>query len=68
MAISRDEGEIWDPSQIIEADPDGWYCYTCITFVKDRMLLGYCAGDREIGGLNRLKIVAIAKDRLTGAL
>jgi sialidase-1 len=64
LAISRDEGSTWSRSEVIEPDPAGWYCYTSITFVQDRMLLTYCAGDRDIGGLNRLKIVALSKDWL----
>ena len=64
VAISKDEGETWRGSRIIEGNPDGWYCYTSITFVKDRMLLAYCAGDREVGALNRLKVLAISRDWL----
>ena len=64
LAISKDEGSTWSPSQILENDPDGWYCYTAMDFVKDRLLLAYCAGDKQIGGLNRLKVVAISKDQL----
>ena len=66
VAISKNEGKTWASSRIIEGNPDGWYCYTAITFVKDRMLLAYCAGDKKIGGLNRLKIIAIPKDWCTG--
>jgi sialidase-1 len=65
MAISKDEGKTWGKSKIIEDDPDGWYCYTAITFVKDRVLVAYCAGDKKIGGLNRLKVTAISRDSLT---
>lgn len=65
LSISQDEGKTWNRSRIIEGNPDGWYCYTAITFVKDRMLLAYCAGDKEIGGLNRLKVVAVSRDWLT---
>ena len=60
MAISKDKGNTWSRSKIIEGDLDGWYCYTAITFVKDCVLLAYCAGDKQIGGLNRLKVVAIS--------
>jgi len=28
------------------------------------MLLAYCAGDKQVGGLNRLKVLAISKDDL----
>ena len=65
LAISKDEGKTWDKSRIIEGNPDGWYCYTSITFVKERLLLAYCAGNRKIGGLNQLKVLAIPKDWLT---
>jgi sialidase-1 len=67
MAISKDEGKTWSKSKIVEDNPDGWYCYTAITFVKDRVLLAYCAGDRKIGGLNRLKIAALSKEPLVSA-
>jgi hypothetical protein len=65
FAISGDEGRTWSRSQVIEADPDGWYCYTSLTFANDCVLLAYCAGDRQIGGLNRLKIAALSRDRFT---
>jgi predicted alpha/beta superfamily hydrolase len=65
LAVSKDEGRTWSRSQILEGDPDGWYCYTSITFLEDRMLLAYCAGDKKVGGLNRLKVLALSQDRLT---
>ncbi|MBN2595013.1 MAG: exo-alpha-sialidase [Sedimentisphaerales bacterium] len=65
LAISNDEGETWSKSVIIEDNPDGWYCYTAITFVKNRAMLAYCAGDKKIGGLNRLKVLALSQDCLT---
>ena len=64
VAISRDDGRTWSPSRVIEGDPDGWYCYTSMTFVKDRAVLSYCAGDPEVGRLNRLKVVALSRDWL----
>jgi len=64
IALSSNEGTTWSASRVIEDNPDGWYCYTAIAFVKDCMLLAYCAGDKEVGGLNRLKILAITKDWL----
>ena len=64
LAVSKDEGATWSKSQILEGNPDGWYCYTAMTFVKDRLLLAYCAGDKKVGGLNRLKVVAISRDQL----
>ncbi len=64
LAISKDEGATWSTSQILEGNPDGWYCYTAMTFVKDHLLLAYCAGDKQVGGLNRLKVIAISRDWL----
>ena len=63
-ALSTDEGRTWTNSKVLEGNPDGWYCYISITFVEDRVILGYCAGDKEVGGLNRLKVTAIEKDWL----
>ncbi len=65
LAVSRDEGQTWGRSAVIEGNPDGWYCYTAITFAENRTLLAYCAGDKTVGGLNRLKILEISKDWLT---
>jgi sialidase-1 len=59
MALSKDEGKTWSRSQVLEGDPDGWYCYTAVTFLEDRMLLAYCAGDKQVGGLNRLKVCSV---------
>ncbi len=36
-----------------------------MTLLKDRVLLAYCAGDKQVGGLNRLKVVSISKQRLS---
>ncbi|MHC4619568.1 MAG: sialidase family protein [Planctomycetota bacterium] len=63
-AISRDEGRSWSASRVIEGDPDGWFCYSSMTFLNDRVLLSYCAGDSEVGGLNRLKVTAVTRDWL----
>ena len=64
VAVSKDEGATCSKSEILADNPDGWYCYTAMTFVKDRLILAYCAGDKKVGGLNRLKVVAISKDQL----
>lgn len=52
-AVSKDEGATWGPSKTLADDPDGWYCYTAIEFVGDRVLLAHCAGDSKVGRLNR---------------
>lgn len=46
IAVSRDEGESWEHVGTVEGDPDGWYCYTAISFVDRHVLLGHCAGSR----------------------
>ncbi|MEY4941109.1 MAG: hypothetical protein RIQ93_2844 [Verrucomicrobiota bacterium] len=61
-ALSDDNGRTWHSTRQIESDPEGWYCYTAIHFVKDAVLLGYCAGDEKVGKLNRLRIRRLALD------
>lgn len=46
IAVSKDDGKTWQHIQNIETNPNGWYCYTAIEFLKDGVLLGHCAGDR----------------------
>ena len=55
-AISRDEGLTWENVKNLEDDQNGWYCYTAIEFVGNNVLLGYCAGNKSIGGLNLTQI------------
>lgn len=58
-AISRDEGATWLDSRIIEdRHLDGYYCYTAIEFLRDRVLLSYCAGDQaeDASGLDLTSI------------
>src|SRR5579862_4720045 len=38
VAISRDEGKTWEKKKTLDDDPDGWFCYTAIEFVGDRVL------------------------------
>jgi sialidase-1 len=63
-AISFDDGRTWSLRKALESDPDGWYCYTAIHFVDRAVLLAYCAGDPEVGGLNRLRIRRVDIDWL----
>lgn len=60
--ISSDGGKTWTNRKVLEPDPDGWYCYTAIHFVDNVVLLGYCAGDKKVGGLNRLRIRRLSLD------
>lgn len=62
--ISSDGGRTWPARRLLEGDPDGWYCYTAVHFVDDAVLLGYCAGDQRVGGLNRLRIRRVKLDWL----
>jgi hypothetical protein len=36
-----------------------------MTFLKGRVLLAYCAGDKKVGGLNRLKVVSLPMELLS---
>jgi sialidase-1 len=58
LALSHDEGKTWTKSRVLEDDPNGWYCYTAIDFIGDRVLLGHSAGDRRTGGLNSLQVTS----------
>jgi Neuraminidase (sialidase) len=59
IALSADEAASWTAPVNIETNPDGWYCYTALEFLPGHALLAYCAGDKTVGGLNRLKIVRL---------
>ena len=63
-AISRDEGKTWEKIRTLEDDPGGWYCYTAVEFVGERVLLGHCAGQRATGGLNLTQITYFDVDWL----
>ena len=64
VAFSKNDGRDWSPSRPIETLADGWYCYTSISFIHQRILLSYCAGDKKVGGLNRLKVAALREAEL----
>jgi sialidase-1 len=63
VAISKDEGKTWERRRNIEADPAGWYCYTAIEFLGDRVLLAYCAGTPK-NRLGRTRVVMFGVDSL----
>lgn len=46
-AISQDDGATWKNFRTLADNPNGWYCYTAMTFVDDHVLLAHCAGDRK---------------------
>jgi sialidase-1 len=64
VAISRDEGRTWEKVKTLEDDPGGHYCYTAIEFVGDHVLLAYCAGQRQTGGLRCTQITRFSLDWL----
>ncbi len=64
VAISRDEGRTWEGRNVLEDDPNGWYCYTTVTFIEDRVLLGHVAGDRVKGKLSSTQITSFDVDWL----
>ncbi|NHE59865.1 exo-alpha-sialidase [Cyclobacterium sp. GBPx2] len=45
-AVSKDEGKSWIHIKTLENDPDGFFCYTAISFLDDKVLLGYMAANR----------------------
>ena len=58
VAISKDGGSSWGNVKVLEDDPDGWYAYTAIAFLGDRVLLGHVAGDRNEGKLSTTQITS----------
>jgi hypothetical protein len=62
VAISQDEGQTWTHRHTLYADPQGWYCYTAITFADDRELLAHCAGQQTRGASGLATTVITAFD------
>lgn len=56
VAISKNEGQTWERTKVIEDDPAGHFCYTALEFVGDRVLLGYCATGADLPHLSRTQI------------
>jgi hypothetical protein len=61
LAASSDDGRTWGKSIVLEGDPKGCFCYTSMTWGKDRLYLTY-------GSFDAWKVVSIAKDWLAGQL
>jgi len=61
LATSGDEGRAWGKSVVLESDPKGSFCYTSMTWGKDRLYLTYSSS-------NDWKVVSIAKDWLASRL
>lgn len=64
VAISKDEGITWQHAKTIETDPTGWYCYTAIAFIDNRVLLGYISGGAGLPRLSRSVVNALELDWL----
>lgn len=63
LAISKNEGKIWEKIKTIESDPEGCYCYTAIEFVDGHLLLGHCAGNTRVqSGLATTQITRLNLD------
>lgn len=56
VAVSRDDGATWGKARVLEDDPAGWYCYTAIHFVGERVILGHCATGADLDRLTRTQI------------
>jgi Neuraminidase (sialidase) len=65
VAFSTDGAKTWRPSQVIEDDLTGWFCYTAIHFTEDALLLAYCAGNDKLGRLSRLRVRRIPLESLS---
>ena len=66
-AISRDDGATWEHHRALEADMGHGYCYTAMELVPGAVLLAYCAGGPECGGvLSRLRMRRVPMEWLYG--
>ena len=66
IAISRDDGATWEKAKNIADDPAGWYCYTAVAFVGDRVVLSYNAGGSGLPSLSRSVVTHFDLDWLYG--
>lgn len=64
LALSSDDGQTWHHVKDIETDPKGWFCYTAMEFVGDKVLLGYCASDPGLPHLAQTGIALVRLDWL----
>ena len=70
LAVSHDDGQSWSKSVVLEDNPNGEFCYTSMTWQKDRLLLTY----HDFTGLvnepqsGDFKVVALSKEWLADQL
>ena len=59
VALSRDEGRTWGRVKVIEDDPEGWYCYPAVEFVRGHVLVAHCSGNVRL--VPRLSFTQISR-------
>ena len=64
VAVSKDEGKSWQHITDIESNPLGHYCYMAIHFTKREVLISYCTGPPQYGGLTVSNISLIKQKDL----
>ena len=57
--LARPSCKACPAAKTLADDPNGWYCYTAMTFTDQHVLLGHSAGDRRNGGLNTAQITVL---------
>lgn len=68
IAASRDNGRSFTEPVAFETEEDRGYCYCAIHFLKDSVLLAYCAGGLEDHScLTRLRLRKISRAELEAA-
>ncbi len=66
IAASGDDGRSFTEPVAFEWDKDSGYCYCAIYFIKDALLLAYCAGgSKERSCLVKTRIRRIEKEELS---
>lgn len=61
LATSKDEGQTWSKSIVLEDRPDGCFCYPSLTWIKDRLLVSYTE-------FSRFKVISLARERMAEQL
>lgn len=66
LAVSRDEGESWEPEVTLENSPGTWYCYPALRFPDEgSVLVSYCLAPKANWGLGGMKILRLDADSLS---
>ncbi len=59
VAISKDDGKTWINAQNLLQDPNGCYCYTAMTFIQGKVLLGFSTTDGHLPCLSEIELMGI---------